>query len=297
MVRECYVPRKGWVILEVDYSGIEVKIAACYHKDPTMMKYLTDPTTDMHRDCAAALYMLPQKSVSKMTRYAAKNMFVFPEFYGSIYYNCASNLWKAIDRLKLTVEVDEKEISLKEWLRRKGIKELGECDPKKPAVKNTFEFHVQEVERDFWNNRFPIYSQWKRRFFNEYQANLGFGMKTGFWVGGYHKRADVINYPVQGAAFHCLLWSLIQMNKWLKRHRMKTKIIGEIHDSMILDGPESEIQDVLTQLHKIMTVDVVKHWPWIIVPLETEVDVTPVDGPWSTKKPWICKNDVWRSKC
>ena len=52
IIRRCFIPRKNHHIVEIDYSGIEVRIAACYHKDPAMISYIKDPSKDMHRDMA-----------------------------------------------------------------------------------------------------------------------------------------------------------------------------------------------------------------------------------------------------
>lgn len=86
IVRQIFIPRaSNRVIIEIDYGGIEVKIAACYHKDPVMLDYLNDPTKDMHTDTASQCYKIKKSDVTKKVRHAAKNQFVFPEFYGSVY--------------------------------------------------------------------------------------------------------------------------------------------------------------------------------------------------------------------
>src|SRR5690625_536011 len=57
IIRKALYPRPGYQLLEVDYGGIEVAISACYHKDPQMIKYIEDPTTDMHGDMAKQIFM------------------------------------------------------------------------------------------------------------------------------------------------------------------------------------------------------------------------------------------------
>src|SRR4030042_1430663 len=96
LTRQALYPRPGHQLLEVDFKGLEVGIGTCYHKDPTMLKYLNDPTSDMHRDMAKQIFMLDDfdslKPSHKTLRSAAKNGFVFPEFYGDYYGNCAYNM-------------------------------------------------------------------------------------------------------------------------------------------------------------------------------------------------------------
>lgn len=279
-IRKCFIPRKGRQLVEIDYSGIEVRISACYHKDPAMLKYIKDPSKDMHRDMAMDCYLLSKEEVDKKTRYCAKNMFVFPQFYGSYYVDCARNLWEALDSMKLEV----KGKSLKQHLIEKGIKKRGSCNPEIPPRSGTFEQHIKEVETDFWSNRFPVYGQWKKDWFRKYQEKGGFDTLTGFWIEGDMPRNKVINLPVQGSAFHCLLWSLTQIQRELKKRKMKTVLVGQIHDSLIADVVPSELDDYVALAREVMTKRLLRHWKWIIVPLDIEVEVTPVNGSWFEKK-------------
>lgn len=278
IIRSLFVPRPGRHVVEIDYGGIEVKVSTCYNKDPNLIKYVTDKTTDMHRDMAAECYMIKPEQVSKLARYAAKNQFVFPQFYGSYYAQCAPALWQSIDKLKL--EVDGK--SLRTHLRGQGIKSLGLCDGRPQP--GTFENHIKQVEEDFWGRRFKVYAEWKKTWWEAYQKEGGFHMLTGFRVQGVYSRNDVINYPVQGAAFHCLLQSLIWLQRWLTKKKMKSLIVGQIHDSMVLDVVPEELEDVLYVAKWLMTKKLPKAWPWIIVPLEVECEVAPINASWHEKK-------------
>lgn len=280
IIRQCFIPRKGHHLVEIDYSGLEVRVAACYHKDPTMISYIKDPTKDMHRDMAAQCYSVKPEQVSKGMRYCGKNMFVFPQFYGDFYINNARAMWEAIDAMGH--EVDG--VPLKQYLKQKNILRLGACDAKQQPANGTFEKHIKKVEMDFWQKRFKVYNQWKRKWWDKYLENGGFPTLTGFRIDGVMGRNDVINYPVQGSAFHCLLWSLIQLNRWLRKNKMRSKIVGQIHDSIVADVHEDELEDYLAQAKQIMTQDLLKKWKWIIVPLDVEAEVTPVDGTWYEKK-------------
>ena len=165
-------------------------------------------------------------------RYCGKNMFVFPQFYGDFYINNARAMWEAIDAMGH--EVDG--VPLKQYLKRKNILRLGACDAKQQPANGTFEKHIKKVEMDFWQKRFKVYNQWKRKWWDKYLENGGFPTLTGFRIDGVMGRNDVINYPVQGSAFHCLLWSLIQLNRWLRKNKMRSKIVGQIHDSIVADA-------------------------------------------------------------
>lgn len=281
MIRRAFVARTGRQLVEIDYKAIEVAIAACYHKDPTMIAYIKDPTKDMHRDMAAECYKLKTKEVSKEARFYAKNMFVFPQFYGDYYVHCARSLWESAQKADIRVEGSGEAILA--HLKAKGITELGLCDPERRPRPGTFEHHIKKVEENFWGKRFPVYAQWKDDWYKKYRREGGFDLLTGFRVNGIFRKNEVINYPVQGAAFHCLLWSLIRLQKWLNKNKMKTLLIGQIHDSMVADAHPRELDDFIKAARRIMTQEIVKAWKWIIVPLSIEVEVAPVGGSWADK--------------
>ena len=296
-IRKCYLPHPGHRIVEVDFGQIEVRVAYCLHKDPTMGQYLHDPTTDMHRDTAAELFFLTYDQViqgKKTVRHSAKNEFVFPEFYGSVYFQCAKNIWDSMVRGNWTVPGTDK--PLVKHLRKNGIKECGDCIPGQSPGPNTFERHVKNIEDLFWNKRFPVYTAWKRKFYSRYLRNGGFDTVTGFRINGVFSRNDVINYPVQGPAFHCLLWVLIELSKWMRKYKLKSKIIGEIHDSAILSVDPREEQTVIDKITTLMTKELPKAWKWIICPIEVEVECTGVDESWYTKKLWTLQGSEWGLK-
>jgi DNA polymerase I-like protein with 3'-5' exonuclease and polymerase domains len=179
---------------------------------------------------------------------------------------------------------------LKDHLAKKGVHKLGKCDPEYDPVPGTFEYHIWEVERRFWNKRFPVYAQWKKDWYNAYLEKGYFLTHTGFKIGGDFRRNQVINYPVQGSAFHCLLMSIILVNKELAKYKMKSKLCIQIHDSMTGDVPNDEVQDFLDITNEVMTKKVPAMWDWINIPLDAEAEVTPAGGSWADKKVWE-KND------
>ena len=281
-IRRCVVSRfKNGHIVDRDFKAVEVAVAACYHRDPTMLQYLRKGH-DLHRDMASQIYCCVPDKVSKHARYAAKNMFVFPQFYGSYYIDCTKHLWEAIRSLKLMVG----NIPMLQWLKKKGIDRKGKCDPEREPEAGTFEAHIKSIEKHFWNTRFPVYTRWKKRWYEAYLETGEIPFLTGFMVKGFHRRNEVINYPVQGSAFHCLLWSLIETQKELRKYKMKSVIIGQIHDSMVSDVPDNELQNYLDITEEITSVRLKKHWDWIITPIGTEVEVTPAGGSWPDKKTW-----------
>lgn len=283
LVRNALFPRPGHQLMEIDTSGMEVRIAACYHKDPVMLKYIFNPTTDMHGDMAQQLFKVKKfnKSLPEhyVLRQAAKNGFVFPQFYGDYYVNCAKNL--VVNWGKLTEG---------EWKKGEGISMPGGSFLSdhliSQGIKSFSQFleHVRTVEKDFWGNRFMKYAQWKERWYKSYLKSGYVDMFTGFRCQGVMSRNDCINYPVQGAAFHCLLWAFIETDLLLRMNKMKSRLIGQIHDSLVLDVHPDEVNWVVYEINKIFTEKLPAAWEWIIVPIEVEVDLAPVDGSWAEMK-------------
>jgi DNA polymerase-1 len=296
LIRRCYIPSEGFQLVELDFAQLEVRIIACHSKDRKLVEYIVDDK-DMHGDMACALFMLkPEQVNKKVVRHAAKNMFVFPEFYGSVAPQCAADLWKGM-RLS-NAKVEGTETTVIDWLVSKGITERGKCEVGEEPEAGTFEAHVKKIEEKFWSNKmFAETLEWKRQAYRQYLNEGGFWLKTGFRVNGFHKRNDVTNYPIQGASFHLLLWSLIELQKWLDRKKMRSKIVGQIHDCLVLDVWPAERDEVIYKARQIMTEKVVKHWDWAtVVPLQIEAEVCEVGAPWGTKKEWIDDGSKWIPK-
>lgn len=298
IIRTCFIARKDRQLLEMDFSGIEVRIACVYTKDPRLIDDFTTPGKDPHRDTASQLFCLPIEFLKanadwakKTVRDWSKNRFVFPEFYGSVHFQCAPHIWESIiekgdDGYKFKLPDGT---SIKKHLARKGIKELGEVHPdiikEQGGTKaGTYVHHVKKVEDDFWNNRFKGYTQWKKDWYAAYLRTGGFHTLSGFKIEGVMKRNEVLNYPIQGFAFHCLLWTLIQLDKWLRKNKMKSLIVGQIHDSMVLDAIPKEVPIILEKVKEIVSKGLPQNWPCIIVPMEIEAELCPIGGSWYDKK-------------
>jgi hypothetical protein len=269
-----------------------------------MMRYINDKSKDMHRDMAAQIYKLKPEQVGDAARHTGKNMFVFPQFYGDYWGNCARSMWEECNALKIRIreENDDKEDTgrlILKHLKRQGIASLGEFDPRNKQSRpepGTFYHWVQQVERDFWNNRFRVYGKWKETWWQEYLRKGWARMYTGFVFSGSYRKNQVINYPVQGPAFHCLLESLIQLQDLIRKNRMKSLIIGQIHDSMLGDVPPEETQDYLAMAKEVMTRNIPKMWRWINVPLEIGVEIAFDGTSWADKVKVKEENGSWKYK-
>ena len=149
---------------------------------------------------------------------------------------------------------------------------------------DTFKEHCQSVEHDFWNKRFRVYKQWKDRIQKQFRKQGYFETYFGFRFNGYLTYRQLANYPIQGTAFHCLLWTLIRLNEARKRNKWRSKIIGQIHDSIVWDADPDEVEMIVRSTNAIGTREIRAENPWIIVPLEIDFEITPIDGSWYEKE-------------
>jgi len=266
--RSGIIPSKGNKLLESDFSSLEVSISTCYNKDRNLIKYVTDESTDMHRDTAADLWKLKKSEVTKEIRFYAKNQWVFPEFYGDWFGSCARNLWDICIDFKL----DSGE-TLRQHLKRKGIKNY-----------SAFENNCKKAEDIFWNKRFPGYKQWKKDINRSYRKLGYIDNYFGFEMSGYLTDKQCTNINIQGCAFLCLLWTLIELMKEIEKRKLKTRIIGQIHDSIINDLYPPEEEEIIYLIDDIGTKRIREEFDWIIVPLKIDHEITKINGSWYEKE-------------
>lgn len=265
--RSGIIPLPGHRLCEIDYGSLEVRVIGMATRDPNLMAYLFDPTTDMHRDQAEDIFIIPESDVTGQLRFHAKNGFVFAEFYGSWYKSCARSIFNDCWYLET-----KQGVKICDHMAANGIRGYDD-----------FEAHMYEVEERFWN-RFPVVKEWQERTiaFHEqygYVENL-----FGFRRRGALSRNEIVNSPIQGTGFQLLLWSLIQMNKIRRQERWNSALLGQIHDSMLLSIDPAEEKHVICTANRVMTQDIRERFDWICVPLEVEPEMTEIDASWYTKK-------------
>jgi len=284
IVRSAIYPREGNQLLEMDFSGIEVGVSCTYHKDANMIKYVVDSTTDMHGDMAQEIFKVKNFNRNVPThnvlRGAAKGGFVFPQFYGDYYKNCAKNIatthlslpqrkWRVTDGIPF------ENGTIAEHLIAQGLGSYA-----------LFEKHLQRIEKDFWGRRFVEYAAWKDRIFSTYQRYGYVPTHVGFVVQGLMTKKDVTNYPVQGSAFHCLLWLFIELTAYFEKHNFKTRIVGQIHDAIVFDVAPKELYNVYNIVQNYATKKLPKAFKWINVPMSIDAELCPINGSYADKTAW-----------
>jgi uracil-DNA glycosylase family 4 len=264
-------------LIDWDYGAMEVRIIACYSQDPKLMAYIFDESTDMHRDIAIELFNfektwkdIPNK-LAKKIRFEGKNGATFPWFYGSYYKNIARNIFA-----KCMAMICYENITVLEHLMAVGVIKH------KSKAYEEFEEHVKKVEQRFWH-RFKGVKAWQEKSWKDYLAKGYIEQMFGFRCSGYLTRNDVVNWPIQGTAFHCLLWSINEINRRMKDDYMKSLMIGQIHDCCLSDLYPPEKQKLMTMSNLIATKEIREVHKWINVPLLIEWEEAPINASWADK--------------
>jgi uracil-DNA glycosylase family 4 len=256
MIRSTFVARPHFFIEEIDFSSLEVNIGNCHHKDPNMKRYLDDPASDMHRDVGCQLFIRTKEELLPEERQNTKGSFVFAQQYGDWYVACAKNLWSNMK------DVSKKHLATHGYTTLEKYTEL-----------------VKEVEHDFWHNRFKVFNDWKEKNYKKYTTHGHIDFYTGFRSTAFCTRNQAGNIAIQGSAFHCLLWTLIYIHKEIKNRGLQSCIISEIHDSILLEIHEKEV-DIIHSIVYNALYNLKESWRWIDVPLTMKYDQAPLQGPW-----------------
>jgi len=106
-------------------------------------------------------------------------------------------------------------------------------------------------------------------------------LQTGFRCYAPISYMQSSNLPIQGVAFHCLLWTLIRIEPLIAALGGRSKIIGQIHDAIVMDVHPDDESAIDAIVKEWGTEKIREEWEWIIVPLQIEKERSAVDGNWA----------------
>ena len=296
ITRKGIMPSPGRRIAVVDFGSIEVRVAAILSQDPKLMWYCSQEDADMHMDVSTRIWAAHADQITGLIRFHSKGGFVFAEVYGSFYVNCAVEMYENCADLEL-----KDGTTLRQQLLSQGIisgpataKAKFKIRGKLQTIsRHLYQFidHVKQVEAWFWSE-FPVLREWQQRMVKEYQATGYVEMPFGYRREDLLNNNKIFNTAIQGTAFHILLWCYVELHKHCMRH-WRTDQLGQIHDEIMYDMADGELQQVLNTTEDVMTHQVREAHPWINVPLVVEQEVTDIDVGWYYKKAMVKENDVW----
>jgi DNA polymerase-1 len=216
-IREAFIPADGCKLLSADYSQIELRIMAHIAEDENLLTAFREGK-DVHQATAAEIFGIPLGDVNSEQRRYAK-VINFGLIYGMSAFGLAGNL---------------------------GIE--------RSAAQNY-------IAKYF--DRYPGVAQYMERTRLEARENgyveTVFGRRL--WLpeikgsnGPRRQGAEraAINAPMQGTAADLIKLAMIAVEDWLESEQLKTKLLLQVHDELVLDVPFDELELVQTALPGLM---------------------------------------------
>lgn len=206
-MRKFFMAGEGNLLVDADYSQIELRVLADIANDAAMIEAFNDGT-DIHTVTASQVFKMPQQMVTPLMRSRAKAV-----NFGIVYGIGAFSLSKDIG-----VTRAEADRYIKDYLHHyagvdRYMKEVVEQAKKDGYAKTLFE---------------------RRRYLPELASSNGMLRAFGERVAR--------NMPIQGTAADIIKIAMIRVYRRLKSEKMQAQLILQVHDELIVEAPESEIQ-------------------------------------------------------
>ena len=231
-LRKVFKAQENKIFVDADYSQIELRVLAHMSKDEIMVEaFKTDQ--DIHTICASQVFKVPVEKVSKQLRSRAKAV-----NFGIVY---------GISDFGLAEQIDIKRKEAKEYIEQyletySGIK----------SFMSDIVEHAKEkgyVETEFG----------RRRYIPELASK-------NYMVRQFGQRA-AMNTPIQGTAADIMKIAMIKVYNELKKRNLKSKIVLQIHDEILIETELSEKEEVYEILKQSM-----ENAVQLSVPLKVEIE-------------------------
>ncbi len=230
-IREAFLPRPGWVLVDADYSQIELRLMAHFSGDTAMVEAFTHGQ-DVHARTASEIFDVPLAEVTPALRSRAKAV-NFGLIYGISGFGLARN-----------TGVSQREAQ--EFIRR--------YFEKYPGVRRFMDEAVAQGQEKGW----AVTLMGRRRSLPELQSKQPAVREFG-------KRA-AMNTPVQGTAADIIKAAMVKVDERLRAEGLRSRLILQVHDELILECPPEETERAAALLKESME-GVIR----LKVPLEAEV--------------------------
>ena len=234
-VREAFIAAPGYVIASADYSQIELRIMAHISGDAALLLAFHDGM-DVHRATAAEVFGVPTSAVSSEQRRYAK-VINFGLIYGMSAFGLAKSL--GIDNTAAKNYIE------RYFQRFSGVK------------------HYMDETRQQAKARGYVETVFGRRLYLP-EINSPNGPRRS----GAERAA--INAPMQGTAADLIKMSMNEVQRVLDAEQRRTKMIMQVHDELVFEVPEDEVDWLRHEIPKIMA-----GVAQLKVPLLAEVGVGP----------------------
>mgnify|MGYP005756268221 CR=1 FL=1 len=208
-VRKAFKPEEGKVYIDADYSQIELRVLAHISKDEHMINAFKN-NEDIHKQAASKVFKTPIEEVTKEQRSDAKAV-NFGIVYGISDFGLGEQL--GISRKKAKKYIED---YLNEY----------------PGIKKFMEDIIEKAkEQGYVETLFN-----RRRYIPELQSK-------NYMVRQFGTRV-AMNTPIQGTAADIMKIAMLKVNKELQKRELKSKIILQVHDEMMIEALENEKEEV-----------------------------------------------------
>ena len=233
LLRKVFKPAEGKIFVDADYSQIELRVLAHISEDENMVNAFNNGE-DIHKQAASKVFGVPIDEVTKELRSRAKAV-NFGIVYGISDFGLAEQIGVS---------------------RKEAKKDIEQYLEKYSGIKTFMDNIVEEAKEKGYVE--TIYH--RRRYVPELKSKNYMVRKFGERVA--------MNTPIQGTAADIMKVAMINVFNELKKRGLKSRIILQIHDELLIETEKSELDEVKNLLVNCME-NVIK----LKVPLKAEVSL------------------------
>ena len=216
-IREAFLPRAGWVLLDADYSQIELRLMAHFSGDPALIDAFRKGE-DIHARTASEIFDVPPEWVTPELRSRAKAV-NFGLIYGISGFGLSRNTGVS---------------------RREASEFIEKYFQTYPGVKRFMDRAAAEgAERGYAETLMG-----RRRYLPELKSPKA-------PIREFGKRA-AMNTPVQGTAADIIKLAMVRIDRALREAGMKSRLILQVHDELMLECPPEEAEQAAVLLREAM---------------------------------------------
>jgi len=232
-VRQAFIAAPGCKMVAADYSQIELRIMAHLSEDPSLLKAFAEGQ-DIHRATAAEVFAVPTDQVTADMRRSAKAI-----NFGLIYGMSAFGLARQLN------------------IGRKQAAEYIELYFQRyPGVQS----YMNNIRHTAAEQGYVETAFGRRLYLPEINARNGMRRQAA--------ERTAINAPMQGTAADIIKLAMIHVDDWLQNSDLQSQMIMQVHDELVLEVPESELEAVKQGLNDLMA-----NAANLLVPLVVDVGV------------------------
>ena len=230
-IRKAFIPRPGWVLLDADYSQIELRLMAHFSGDAALVEAFRTGQ-DVHARTASEIFDVPLDEVTPTLRSRAKAV-NFGLIYGISGFGLARNTG--------VTQKDAKEFIARYFAKYPGVKR-----------------YMDEAVQQGMDRGYAETLLGRRRYLPELASTRSVVREFG--------RRAAMNTPVQGTAADIIKLAMVRVDEALRREKLQAKLILQVHDELLIECPPEEADHAATLLR-----DCMEHVLTLSVPLAAEV--------------------------